>query len=482
MGPMHRNPDAEPERLLTNLRPELESLLRRRQVSPAAAAELLTAALLRVESRRGPLPGTNQVRLLRACNAACRRTAFFGRRGPAAAGSASELGDYRRAFATVRARLRRRRRRYELERSAAPGLAAELLALSPEVRERALRRRRFRSLPLAEHLLDESGRTWTAEPARGEPLAQLALSVLDGLTDRERAHHGHGRLADLRAVGWTYVANARRILFDLRGAEAALATAEGLLVAGTGDPRERALLLLVKGTLRRAQRRFTEALGLLAQATAIHRWTVDRHEEGKLLVSQAIVHDYAGDPERAIPLVHRALELIDPERDPRLLLVAHHNLAAYFIATGRHREAEALLPEVRRRTAAVGGRLEALLVRWLDGMLAVKLGRAERGEEILAALRDEYLGEGLAYNAALVSLELVALFLDQRRPADASRLAAELIPIFVSRDVHREAIAALLALQQAAEQGAATVGLVQDVAALLRRLRTSGPPRAEAPS
>ena len=473
--------ELEPGRLLTTLRPALESLLRRRQVPPAAAVDLLTAAAVRIESRLGPLPGA-KVRLLRACNAVCRRIGPYRRSPAAVGGEADAAADYRRAFATARARLRRRRRRYEVERAAAPRLAAELLALPPAARDRALSRRRFRSLALAEHLLDESWRTWTEEPARGEPLAGLALCLLDGLTDRERARHGHGRLDDLRAVGWIYVANARRILFDHRGAEAALATAEGLLVAGTGDPRERALLLLVKGTLRRAQRCFVEALGLLAQAAAIHRWTGDHHEEGKLLVSQAIVHDYAGDPQRAIPLVHRALELIDPARDPRLALVAHHNLAAYFIATGRYREAQERLPEVRRRTAELGGRLEALLVRWLDGMLAVKLGRVERGEEILAALRDEYLNEGMTYNAALVSLELVALFLDQRRSADASRLAAELIPVFSSRNVHREAIAALLALHQAAEQGAATVSRVQEVAGLLRRLRASGPPRSEAPS
>lgn len=483
--PIPPRPETEPLRLLSALRPDLERLLRSRGVAPATAIDLLTAAAVAVESRLGALPGA-RARMVQGLDALCRQAgagagSVGSPRGVAPVPAAGERA-FAAAFAAARARLQRRRRRIERERAAAPALAAELLALPAEARAAALAARRFRSRTLAEHLLEASRWTWTEEPARGEPLAALALDVLAALAGKARSIPAHARLADLHAVAWIYIGNARRILFDLRGAESALSRAEDFLVAGSGDPRERALLLAIRASLRRAQRRFLEAQALLEQAAAIYRWAGDRHEEGQVLLSLANVRDYAGDPDGAVPLVHRALELVDPERDPRLPVTALHNLASYLITAGRLREAAVLLPEVRRRTAAVSGRLELLLVRWLEGQLSIKQGDRRRGEEILTALRDDYLSEGLVYNTALVSLELVALYLDQGRADDARRLAAEMIPVFHSREIHREALAAWIALGRATEMETASAGLVREVAELLQRMRASGPPQPERPS
>jgi hypothetical protein len=44
-----------------------------------------------------------------------------------------------------------------------------------------------------------------------------------------------------------------------------------------------------------------------------------------------------------------------------------------------------------------------------------------------------------------------------------------MLPIFRSLEVHREAMAALIVFQQAAEEERATLGLVEEIAAYLRR-------------
>ncbi|PYQ56678.1 MAG: hypothetical protein DMF53_24835, partial [Acidobacteria bacterium] len=51
------------------------------------------------------------------------------------------------------------------------------------------------------------------------------------------------------------------------------------------------------------------------------------------------------------------------------------------------------------------------------------------------------------------------------------RLAAELIPVFQAREVHREALAALIVFQQAAELEQLTAGLIEEIAAYLRQAR-----------
>ena len=59
------------------------------------------------------------------------------------------------------------------------------------------------------------------------------------------------------------------------------------------------------------------------------------------------VHHQAGNPAAGIPLLHQALELIDPERKPHLLLYARHNLAFYYAEIGRFVEAQKLYREAR---------------------------------------------------------------------------------------------------------------------------------------
>ena len=98
------------------------------------------------------------------------------------------------------------------------------------------------------------------------PEARTADRVLDRLDPDEYRVEA---IENLRARAWAYVANSRRVKADFRGAEEAFALAFASLKRGTLEPMERAVLLDLKASLLRAQRRLGKALSLLHRAAKI---------------------------------------------------------------------------------------------------------------------------------------------------------------------------------------------------------------------
>jgi hypothetical protein len=87
-------------------------------------------------------------------------------------------------------------------------------------------------------------------------------------------------------------------------------------------------------------------------------------------------------------------------------------------------------------------------------------------------VREAFIELGLDYDAALASLDLAGILIQQARTADVRRLAEEMLVVFASRDIHREAMAALLFFCQAAQAQNAGTALVQHVSDFLKRART----------
>ncbi len=126
--------------------------------------------------------------------------------------------------------------------------------------------------------------------------------------------------------------------------------------------------------------------------------------------------------------------------------------------------------------------------KWVRGKIARGLGQTGQAEIQLTAARDGFLAEGIPYDTALVSLELAHLYAEQGRAEDLKRISAEMLPIFASRHIHREALAALAFFQHAVETEKVTAELVAQVAVYLRRaegdaeLRWSEPPVENQPA
>jgi tetratricopeptide (TPR) repeat protein len=388
--------------------------------------------------------------------------------------------EYDEALRRTSPEIENRVRTLASERVHAPALFVELASYPFEQQVLILRNdRRFRTWGLYELLVERSLESAVRDAAWAEQLGLLALRLADELDD---AHYGLELIEDLRARAWAYIGNARRLHSDLRGSAEAFEQSESHLRLGTEDPVERAIVLDLRASLHRARRHFDEAARLLRQAVSLFLRNGHRHRAGRSLVNLSTVLHYAGRPEDAIPVLHRAIELIDPEQEPRLLLCARHNLIDYLASAGRFLEAQALYRESRPLYRDFPDAWAQNRRKWVRGKISRGLGQARLAESLFLAARDGFLAEGIPYDTALVSLELATLYAEQERTEDLKRLAVEMVPIFSSLQIHREALAALSYLQWAIETEQASLERVARIAAYLQRARHEPELRFEKPS
>lgn len=365
------------------------------------------------------------------------------------------------------------------ERAEAPGLFVELTRYPSEQRKLVLQNSpRFHQWGVFELIVERTLETSIQSPSYAEELGLLAIQ-LSGYLDA--GFYGNGLIEDLRARCWAYIGNARRVKSDWRAAEEAFADAYLHLKKGTKDPFERAIVFDLEASLRRGQRRFEQAFKLLRRAHSLFLQNGHRHRAGRTLVNLSVVYHYAGSPVEGIPILYQALDLIDPEQEPRLLLCARHNLIDFVSESGRFLEAQKLYRDTRSLYRSFPDAWTQNRRKWVKGKIARGLGQADQAESLFLAAREGFINEGIPYDTALVSLELATLYAEQRRTADLKRLAEEMVPIFSSLHIHREALAALAYLKQAAEAERATVDLVTGVATYLRRAQHDPTLRFSAP-
>jgi hypothetical protein len=338
--------------------------------------------------------------------------------------------------------------------------------------------RRFVDWNLCELLCQESARLTTIDPDRAIEAAELAVLVADLL--KEGTPAGSRRLYQLRGFAWAHDGNARRVLGDLRNADESFTIAESWWeagVAGVGDLLGyEPAILDHKASLRIAQRRFPEAFEMLDRVFALHMDTCreelqDRHLAGRALIKKAMGLTEMGEPEAAIGFLQEAEVLVDAQRDPRLFLVLRHNLLCNLASVEAFDQALLMLPEVDALCRELGNPLDLLRLRGAEGRIAAGTGRVETAIALLQELRQEFAARGLAYDAALVTLELTALHARQGEFAEVKRLSLEMAEIFQAQDVPREALAALLFFQKAAERERATAELAREIGAFLEKLR-----------
>jgi tetratricopeptide (TPR) repeat protein len=382
---------------------------------------------------------------------------------------------YGAAFARAWSEVERRRAALEIERAAAVELLPGFLA-QPLERQEALVTMAgsagagYHTWAFCELLLDTARERGFQDPGRALDLSKLGVEVAQRL---DVAVYGESRVHDLGARAWVGLGNAHRIRADFRAAEESFVEAERRLKSGTGDPLEKANLLLFKASLRGNQQRFREAFRLLDRVAAIGRRCEDPHLAGKALITRGFLLGLAGDPEAAIRHLTEGLQKADPASDPRLVVAAQHNLTLYLAESGRYGEALRLLESARPLYHQIGDQMNLLRLRWLEGKIASALGHFTEAEEFLRSVQKDLIERELGYDAALLSLDLATIYAREGRTSEMRRLAEEMLPIFKSRDIHREAIAALFVFQKAAEMERVTLGLIQDVSGYLKESRAA---------
>lgn len=279
-------------------------------------------------------------------------------------------------------------------------------------------------------------------------------------------------VSDLRTEAWAYRGNAERVVSDFDAAETSFRTAWRHLAAGSGAPLLRARLCDLEASLASARGNHELALERIDEAVGLCRAEGDSLLLGYSRVKQAFFLDGAGDPAAALAALREGLAHLDPHSDLRTWVAAVHNLARLLNLLGYTIAARSLLRDLRPLHERLGDRVNLLRLEWLEAQIDQGLGDAARAERKLGWVRQGFLDQEMAYDAALVSLDLAALYAEQKRVFDLRDLALEMFPVFQSRRIHREALAALILFREAISAGRADAALIAEVRDFLLRART----------
>lgn len=322
----------------------------------------------------------------------------------------------------------------------------------------------FHSAGLAEYLCEESVNAAGDSARRALHLAELALEVAERVAGEEPWRW--------RVQGYAgqHRANALRVAGDHRAAEAELQKAAELWRAGAAaDPGllNEARVLHIEAALRREGGRLPEALALFDRALAVDRWG----ETPALLMGKAKTLERLGRFEESVVLLRQAGARLDAEEDPRKLWIVRALLLLNLCHLGRHTEAELMISEVRELARQLGNRLDLVRVDWLQGRIAAGLGRHDEAIALLVGVRAKFVEDEIAYDAALVTLELAEIHLTLGHRVEVKSLARESAPIFAQQGVHAEARRALDLFRRAALQDRATAHLLRAVVSYLYRAR-----------
>ena len=347
--------------------------------------------------------------------------------------------------------------------------AREALAVleSGGIEELAEGRPELKGIAACEALLERSWALRHEDPQQMLELASHATLVADHLSPRL---YDPRQLADLRCRAWSALGNAYRVADNLQFAEWALGRAAELCLQGTGNETLSVRLLNLQASLYGAQRRFLEAFEILDAVYAVHRRSNDHQEAGRVLIKKGLYKGYSNDPTEAVRLLTEGLALIDSKRDPQLTLSAIHNIA-WFLMEGEHfRKARNVVWEHRWRYTRHGGKVDLVKLRWLQGRIEAGLGNTAAAEEALREAKEGLEKEGLAYHAALSSLDLASILLRRGCSQEARAIVLEAAEAFLALDIQVEAIKAVLVLKHIFMTGVGGLVILDETARFLRRI------------
>jgi hypothetical protein len=348
----------------------------------------------------------------------------------------------------------------------ARAVVEDLLSQPPSRRQTVLRNSEH--LPSAEvvrQLLLQARELVFDDPAESLSLASLALETVHSIADRQ-ARRGEDTVdVDLLAACWTDLANYRRILSDLAGAREALRQASAHVEAGTTDLSTEMHYFEVLSGIHWASRDFAAARRANARFMRMARDTGENHQLGRGVMFRATIeaseHGDAKLPE-VIEMGRRALELLDPTREPRVYAAALNNLVTTLASDGRTSEAKTLLERVKP-LPATQQRAIKFRVLWTESRLVQREGDLAAADTMLEQVVEGLSDVGQLIPAAQALLELATLRFEARRFTEVRELAARTLPVFQSQGIHREALAAYTLFVRAAEAETLTRALLTEL-------------------
>ena len=384
---------------------------------------------------------------------------------PELARAVAELLTMDASEAAQRSRLSEVARRIAEDRLLAPTLWARIGGRAEEERQALLRNdAAFHNAGIVELLCEESIHAGGDSAQRARHFAELAVEVAERVPGEEAWR------CRVQGYARSHLANALRVAGDRRAADAEFERATELWRSGgEADPGllNEARVFHIEAALLRNTRHLSEALELFNRALKIDRWG----ETPGLLIGKAKALERLDRFEDGIVLLRQAGARIEAEEEPRKAWVVQELLLLNLCHLGRHAEAELMIGDVRALAHQLGNQLDQVRVDWVQGRIDTGLGRHEEAIVALERVRRKFVEDEIAYDGALVTLELAELHAILGHSEQVKSLARESAPIFTQQGVHAEARRALELFRRAVEDERVTIELVRAVIVYLYRAR-----------
>jgi tetratricopeptide (TPR) repeat protein len=260
---------------------------------------------------------------------------------------------------------------------------------------------------------------------------------------------GDPDLQDAKGEAWMQHGNVLRIFAHFRDSQRSLATAEEELSEGSLRPDLQALLWELRGSLYRDWRKFSLADPCLAIALDYHSHAGHHDDANRCLVARAMTQGYGGSPALAVSLAERAVQGIDPAARPDLAVAAIQALCWFLVDCGDPKRAIACYvdgePLFNRQT----DELVQIHRSWLRGHIDNALGLFSSAETLYRRAAAGFAKHDLAFDRALVLLDLCMPLAEQDQAEELADVAAEILPEFERIGIGREALASRLLLSAA---------------------------------
>ncbi|MCP4673941.1 MAG: helix-turn-helix domain-containing protein [Deltaproteobacteria bacterium] len=301
----------------------------------------------------------------------------------------------------------------------------------------------------------------------GVHLAELAMHSL-GITE----YISGKELLNLRAQGWIWLGNARRLADDLNGAEAAFSIAASYLEQEKEDSQVQAEYYSMKTSLRLWQRRIAEATELNRRALSMLRAIGNPRDIGTSLIIGGYLYYRAGKDEESIAYSEEALKHLNGQTEPYLEFAATYNLTTAYVKTGALEKAKGMLPRLRELIEiAHAGAASAHFLQWLESQIADASNEFILAAGLYHAARAGFLKLDQNIEAALVSLDLALLNWRHGRLGEVRELTLKVIPLLEAIQYHEEAAAGMKMLQSAIEKDALTRTVLEKTREYLENIR-----------
>lgn len=171
------------------------------------------------------------------------------------------------------------------------------------------------------------------------------------------------------------------------------------------------------------KREFSRALEDLNRALSLRP---SEERIGPLLISLAAVFAELGHEEESLQALAQAAGHFDAGSEPKLWLRIRLEQLFLLCQVGRFDEAAALAGDALDLASRVGDERERLDAHCLVARIAAGAGRLQEALPLLQEAREQRLAAGRVREAVAIALDLAAVLIEDRHPAELTALAQEL--------------------------------------------------------